>query len=289
MDGPANPKRKAAGALFAEERSAVSQRTSTSTTAGAAAAVTTKSLPLDDKKRPTRFVSRRGVDGEEQEWMVDAEFTPPVKSALIVGMIEALGCGKGASILVPGAGISVIARDLCAAGYTNVHASDIDEGALAKQREYGVKQVSIMDMQAGADEVDYGRYDVVVDSGVADVFFVGGGIKKAAKILNGLVADGGVMIVFSIHCQQWLKHVRHHYAATAFSAITQYTGNKRAKKCLRRDALVGVLMKVPAKVTLPTHELMLDQPQGGKWVYNPRSLGEAHFNWVSILGAGGRR
>ena len=77
--------------------------------------------------------------------------------------------------MVPGAGISVIARDLCAAGYTNVHASDIDEGALAKQREYGVKQVSILDLEAGsgADEVDFGMYDVVIDSSVADVFFAG--------------------------------------------------------------------------------------------------------------------
>eukprot|EP00729_Bicosta_minor_P016346 gene16346-33326_t len=261
-----------------------------------------KTLTLDDKKRPTRFVSRRGLDGEQQEWMVDATFTPPVKSMLIIQLIEALGYGKGASIMVPGAGISVIARDLCLAGYTNVHASDIDDGAVAKQQEYGVKEVSVMDLQAcDADKATFGTFDVVIDSGVADVFFVGGGIKKCMATLNSLVADGGAMIFLSMHCRQWMKYIRHAYLTTHFSAIMQYTGNKRAKKHLRRDALLGVLVKPSATPAtkqatqirtltsqdLPTIDLMLDQQNGSKWVTNPRSLGESDFNWESILLAAG--
>ena len=86
-------KRKADGGLSTEERCAASHRTATYTSAPApAAAGGTESLRLDDKNRPTRFVTRRGVDGETQEWMVDATFTPQTKSALIIGVIEALGC-----------------------------------------------------------------------------------------------------------------------------------------------------------------------------------------------------
>jgi hypothetical protein len=64
------------------------------------------------------------------------------------GLIAALGFGKSSSIMIPGAGIAVIGKDLAQTfGYTNVHVSDIDEGALKAQREFGVKNVHSLDMQ----------------------------------------------------------------------------------------------------------------------------------------------
>ena len=106
--------------------------------------------------------------------------------------------------------------------------------------------------------------------------------SRGGSLLRSIYADARYIDDVISFQRQWLKYIRGVYGSSSFASITQYSGNQRAKKNLRRDVLLGVLVKAATKAALPTLDLMVDQPQGGKWVHNPRTLGEAHFNWESV-------
>jgi hypothetical protein len=77
----------------------------------------------------------------------------------------------------------------------------------------------------------------------------------------------------------------------AIAAIKQFSGNKRVRENMRRDAFLAVAIakggRAIPKAGLPTHPLMLQQPSGGKWVFDPDSLGPKWFTWECTMLAAG--